>query len=130
MKKLFVSALAMLAVALGFTACSSEDEFVKETPAQGKKVTVIATTEEPAQRTALGDWDSDKKEFKVVWSEGDQIKFGINDQYVFTLKSGAGTSTGVFEGTAPANGNNYFVSYPADGGPFPTEQTYVEGRWT
>ena len=125
MKKLFVSALAMLAVALGFTACSSEDEFVKETPAQGKKVTVIATTEEPAQRTMLGEQGTDGT-YPVFWSADDKIKIGGN---VFTLQSGDGTSIGEFEGTAPGSGT-HIAYYPStyNGTNWPTEQTYVNGN--
>ena len=121
MKKLFVSALAMLAVALGFTACSSEDELVKETPAQGKQITVIASTEEPAQRTALGTQGTDGT-YPVFWSPNDKIKIGGKE---FTLKSGDGTSTGVFEGEAPAAGT-YTAYYPSTyDGTWPAAQTYV-----
>ena len=131
MKKLFVSALAMLAVALGFTACSSEDEFVKETPAQGKKVTVIATTEEPsAQRTAL-EQDGDK--YKVVWSEDDKIKLidASSNFTEFTLKNEyANQSTGEFTGTPLERGLTYTAYYPStyDGTTWPAAQTYVAGN--
>ena len=123
MKKLFVSALAMLAVALGFTACSSEDELVNETPAQGQKVTVIATTEEPAQRTALQKVEG-KEEYKVVWSAGDKIKIGGKE---FTLTSGDGTSTGEFEGEALTEGTGLIAYYPATyTGSVATKATYQE----
>ena len=128
MKKLFVSALAMLAVALGFTACSSEDELVKETPAQGQKVTVIATTEEPAQRTMLGEQGTDGT-YPVFWSADDKITIGGK---VFELTEGATTSTGTFElktdEEKPEAGTDVIAFYPAsyDGTNWTTSQTYVE----
>ena len=123
MKKLFVSALAMLAVALGFTACSSDEEFA-ESPAQGQKVTICATTEEPAaQRTALGE------QGQVLWSEGDKINVGGN---VFTLTSGAGTTNGTFDGIASLKDKFYNVYYPVTyngtAATWPTAQTYVENN--
>ena len=118
----------MLAVAMGFTACTSDDD-VTSTPDTPKQITVYATTEQPsATRTSLSE-GNETDGYEVLWSEGDQIKFGVSDDYVFTLKSGAGTTTGVFEGTAPNDGDSYMVVYPANfNGKIPTEQTYVENN--
>ena len=66
MKKVLFS-IAALAVALGFTACSNEDEALS---VKGGKTTVLAMTE-TGTRTAL---ESDGEgAYNVVWSEGDYI---------------------------------------------------------
>ncbi len=44
------------------------------------------------------------------WSEADQIRIGKG---VYTLKNGAGTVSGLFEGT-PAEDKFYTIAYPAD----------------
>ena len=66
------------------------------------------------------DVPKNKAEFKVIlpsagplgvcrWNSADQIRVG---EGVFKIKEGAGTSTGVFDGT-PAKDNYYTVAYPA-----------------
>jgi len=50
-------------------------------------------------------------EFK--WAAGDQIKVTVSDEEaVFTLKEGAGTSSASFVGVMPASGNTFDVQYP------------------
>ena len=81
MKKILFS-IAALAVAFGFTACSSEDEVLSNV--KSGKTTVVAMTE-AGTRTALSDDGAGA--YDVVWSDGDQITIG--DQ-TFTLENGAG----------------------------------------
>lgn len=120
MKKVFF-AISMLAVAFGFTACSSEDDTVSN--AKKGKATVVAFTEPGATRTALrGD---DTEGYQVVWSEGDQItidteKFTIDDEF-------ADNTTAKFTGTAPAAGT-YTALYGIDEMVWPAKQTYKEGN--
>ena len=132
MKKLFISALSMLAVAMGFTACTSDD--VTSTPDTPKQITVYATTEQPsATRTSLNvDEGSETDGYEVLWSAGDQIKL-INEASiyaVFTLNNEYDEkSTGEFTGSSPDDGT-YTAYYPADydGTSWPTAQTYVENN--
>ena len=117
MKKVLFS-IAALAVALGFTACSNEDEALS---VKGGKITVLAMTE-TGTRTAL---ESDGEgAYNVVWSEGDKITIG--DQ-TFTLEKGAGSTAASFTGTAPADGS-YTANYATTDGTVPTSQTYTAGE--
>ncbi len=120
----------MLAVAMGFTACTSDDD-VTSTPDTPKQITVYATTEQPsATRTSLNvDEGNDTDGYEVLWSAGDQIKL-INEASIyaeFTLDNDyAGQSTGEFTGSS-LNEGTYTAYYPADydGTSWPTAQTYV-----
>ena len=117
MKKVLFS-IAALAVALGFTACSNEDEALS---VKSGKTTVLAMTE-TGTRTAL---ESDGEgAYNVVWSEGDKITIG--DQ-TFTLEKGAGSTAASFTGTAPADGS-YTAYYATTDGTVPTSQTYTAGE--
>lgn len=118
MKKIY-SIMALLAAAAGFVGCSNDNEIIEQTP-QGKgKVTVFASTEGATTRTTLGD------DYSVLWAEGDKINIGGQE---FTLSDGSGTTTGTFEGIAPADGT-CDVYYPStyDGTNWPNTQTYAEG---
>ena len=116
----------MLAVAMGFTACTSDD--VTSTPDTPKQITVYATTEQPsATRTSLNVDEG----YEVLWSADDKIML-INEALAstyaeFTLnKDYAGQSTGEFTGSK-LNEGTYTAYYPADydGTSWPTAQTYV-----
>ena len=78
-------AISAIAVLLGFTACTSENEIL-EPQVSGKTITIKAYTEETT-RTALDG--NDKDGYKVFWSTDDAIKIGEN---TFTLTEGAGTT--------------------------------------
>jgi hypothetical protein len=134
MKKYFY----FLAIAVLFAACQPNNDL--GTPFQkGQKVTLSATIANPdggakqmpgKQRVSgLDDTPSDPTNgaIKLTWNEGDQIKVTVNGQSAtFTLKEGyGGSSTGEFEGTMPADGNSYTVTYPVEA-PALTTQTYVE----
>ncbi|MDO4824393.1 MAG: hypothetical protein Q4A08_09530 [Bacteroidales bacterium] len=126
MRKLFISALSMLAVAMGFTACSSDDDFVSN-PDQSGRIRAYATTEqESATRTTLNGDDTNG--YQVFWSENDEITIGGK---VFKLIEGVGTSTGGFELKTgeedPTAGDDVIAYYPSEynGANWPTTQTYV-----
>ena len=127
MKKLFISALSMLAVAMGFTACTSDDD-VTSTPDTPKLITVYATTEQPsATRTSLNvDEGSETDGYEVLWSEGDQIRIVSATTYAdFTLKTeSANKSTGKFEGSLTFNDNEVYSAY------YPTTYYDNENRKT
>ena len=117
MKKILFS-ISTLAVAFGFTACSSEDEVLSNV--KDGKTTVMAMTE-TSTRTALAD--DGKGAYDVVWSEGDKITIGGKE---FTLEEGAGETSAKFTGTAPADGE-YTAYYATADGNVPTKQVYKEG---
>lgn len=92
---------------------------------------------ENATRTQLGDGN------RVLWSEGDKIKVfnsATPEGLVFTLKSGAGTSSGTF--TAPGSGMGdgpFYAVYPSSAVStmsgtaisvtLPATQTYAAGSF-
>ena len=136
MKKYFY----FLAIAVLFAACQNKQNEELGAPFQkGQKVTLSATIANPdgsakqmpgKQRVSgLDDTPSDPTNgaIKLTWNEGDEIKVTVNGQSAtFTLKEGyGGSSTGEFEGTMPADGNSYTVTYPVEA-PALTTQTYVE----
>ena len=153
MKKILFT-ISMLAVALGFTACSSEDDIlVNENQNPGKMIITAYTESKASSRTAL-DGD-DENGYDVVWSEGDQFYAykvtTVTDRTThlpkkmyqrvdgpFVLKSGAGTAMGTFEKEGDALSNfPYFALYgdfPEAFSPaylsdyYPTEQTYSKGN--
>ena len=117
MKKILFS-ISALAVAFGFTACSSEDEVLSNV--KDGKTTVMAMTE-TSTRTALAD--DGEGAYNVVWSKGDKITIGGKE---FTLEEGAGETSAKFTGTAPADGE-YTAYYATADGNVPTKQVYKEG---
>lgn len=124
----------MLAVAMGFTACTSDD--VTSTPETPKQITVYATTEQPsATRTSLNVDEGDETVgYEVLWSKDDKIML-INEALAsiyaeFTLINDYDKkSTGEFTGS-PLDDGTYTAYYPADydGTSWPTAQTYVENN--
>lgn len=100
--------LSVLAMTLGFVACSNDDDFVEQTQIiqpQAKKMTICANLDDNLTRTAL-----DKDGSSVVWSAGDKItltKMGGSldaPPIVFTIKEGMGTTSATFEGDALKDG--------------------------
>lgn len=117
MKKILFS-ISALAVAFGFTACSSEDEVLSNV--KDGKTTVMAMTE-TSTRTALAE--DGEGAYDVEWSKGDKITIGDKE---FTLEEGAGETSAKFTGTAPADGE-YTAYYATADGNVPTKQVYKEG---
>lgn len=103
MKKTLIF-LSLLAMTMGFVACSNNDDFTEqiEVP-QNTKMTIVASLD-ATTRTSLGS------DGLVKWSEGDKIVLTqsgvVGDKgKEFTLVSGAGTTQATFEGNVLANGN-------------------------
>ena len=126
-------AISAIAVLLGFTACTSENEIV-EPQVNGKTITIKATTEQPsATRTKLGEGEDTN--YPVLWTADDKIRIVSATNYAdFTLKNDyANQSTGEFEGSFDFNNNEeYSAYYPAtyydnDNSKtiWPATQTYV-----
>ena len=104
----------MLAVAMGFTACTSDDD-VTSTPETSKQITVYATTEQPsATRTSLNVAEGNATVgYEVLWSADDQIRIVSATTHAdFTLKTeSANKSTGKFEGSLTFNDNEVYSAY-------------------
>lgn len=82
-------------------------------------------------KVALGTESNGK--FDLLWSDGDEVAVtGDAGSSIFRLKSGAGTTNGVFEYESGATGQTRItdVVYPAfNAGNTPTSQTYKEGTF-
>lgn len=82
-------------------------------------------------KVALGTESNGK--FDLLWSDGDEVAVtGDAGSSIFRLKSGAGTTNGVFEYKSGATGQTRItdVVYPAsNAGNVPTTQTYQSGTF-
>lgn len=82
-------------------------------------------------KVALGTESNGK--FDLLWSDGDEVAVtGDAGSSIFRLKSGAGTTNGVFEYKSGATGQTRItdVVYPAsNAGNVPTAQTYQSGTF-
>lgn len=123
MKKTLNMMLAMMAGAMAFTACSSDDILenienneVAEAPSQLKPMTFTAVQEgEGGTRTAIAT-DTDGKANGINWTAGDKISIfdgsSVNDGVqMFTIENGAGTTSATFNGSA-AEAATYYALYP------------------
>ena len=137
MKKIFL-AIATLAVAFGFTACSNEDEVIENE--QNNNEFITAFTEPGTTRTALDG--NDTEGYDVVWSEGDQFSAytynlsisSYNFSGYYKLVSDPGSTKGTFQKDKgkDLDGVAYIAYYPNGymGVNWPTTQTYTEGNIT
>ena len=82
-------------------------------------------------KVALGTESNGK--FDLLWSDGDEVAVtGDAGSSIFRLKSGAGTTNGIFEYKSGATGQTRItdVVYPAsNAGNVPTTQTYQSGTF-
>lgn len=117
MKKTMKMMLAMMAGAMVFTACSSDDILenienneVTEAPSQLKPMTFTAIQEgQGTTRAAIDGLD-------IKWTAGDKISiFDGSNAYggdqMFTIENGAGTTSATFTGSA-ASSDTYYALYP------------------
>jgi len=104
--------LAFVAGALALSACNNEDilnDNVNDNDNSAKLVTLTAYQESEAGTRAAIDATDSKK---IDWTAGDQINyFGGATGQSMTLKTGAGTTSGTFEGTITTGSTDY-VLYP------------------
>ena len=108
MKKHIQSWLLVAAI-LTFVSCSSENDEIVADNETNKLMTFTATQEGDAvnTKTALS---SDGK--TMQWEEGDKISiFDGKGNQAFALKTGAGTNSATFEGTA-SEAETYTAIYP------------------
>lgn len=114
MKKTLNMMLALMAGAMAFTACSSDDIIenneVAEVPSQLKPMTFTAVQEgEGGTRAAIDG-------LSIKWTAGDKISIfdgsSVNDgDQMFTIENGAGTTSATFTGSA-ADAGTYYALYP------------------
>lgn len=111
MKKYIFPLMAIGAITLT-TACSSEDN--EGTGSNGKQLMTFTATQEAASTGTKAAVAADGQ--TINWEEGDKLSVldGTNDNEL-TLKDGAGTANGTFEGTAVAVGS-YTAVYPYQSG--------------
>ncbi len=128
------SAIALLSVALLFTAACNKREAIVER--RSSPNVLIASMEQPSSDTKASLGSS--PEHQVLWSEGDKIAVWFDDNTSmceFTLKSGAGTNSASFTGIG--SGTSVYAIYPYSNKAFispdktilfifPSEQQYKE----
>ena len=115
MKKTFITMLALVAGAMVFTACSSDDIFESsnEIPSILKPMTFYASMEEQGgTRTTINGTF-------IKWENGDKISIfdGIQDEegsfaHEFILTSDPGSTSGTFTGSAAEGAEVYYALYP------------------
>lgn len=124
MKKTLNMMLAMMAGAMAFTACSSDDILenienneVAEAPSLLKPMTFTAVQEgEGGTRTAIAT-DTDGKANGINWTAGDKISIfdGASENagvQMFELATGEGTTSATFTGSAKEDAGTYYALYP------------------
>ena len=109
MKKYIQSMMAFAAI-VSFASCSSEDNTIIENESAVKVMTFTAMQEGDSQSTRAAISTTDSK--VINWEENDQISiFDGSTNKPFTLKSGAGTNSAIFQGEA-ATADSYTAVYP------------------
>jgi len=107
MKKTIKTMLAFVAGALALSACSNE-ELIDSNNGGAKLVTLTAYQESDDTKAAIDATDSKK----IDWTKNDKINyFGGATGESMTLKTGAGTTEGTFEGSV-TTGASDCVLYP------------------
>ena len=123
----------LLAIAMMTVACQTNNNM--NTPfKEGQKVVLTArlaadntsAKQLPGKQRVTGQ--DNGADIKLTWNTGDQIKVTVDGQdAVFTLIGEGGSAEGEFEGTMPADGTNYTVTYPVTyDESVLANQTYVE----
>ena len=136
--------LMALAAMFGLSSCDKELVPAEDFNNNNKKYVIYASTEDSRTKTSISG--NDAEGYQVFWSEGDQ--FYVYKQVTFTdlqrvegafeLKSGAGTTSGMFEKEGDALPNFPYTALYGDfpeafssaylSDYYPTEQTYSKGN--
>ena len=108
MKKHIQSWLLVAAI-LTFVSCSSENDEIVADNETNKLMTFTATQEGDAVNTKTALYSDGKT---IIWQTNDKISiFDGNGNHTFELKTGAGTNSATFEGTA-SEAESYTAIYP------------------
>lgn len=123
MKKIFYA----IAMFVALVSCDNETVTLNEKNSNtSDQMIIYASLEDGLTKTALSGNDTDG--YQVVWTAGDQITIG-GASHVFTLTSGAGTTSGEFalsNGTKPSDGT-YDALYRTAWKTLPETQLYNAG---
>ena len=99
----------LVAAILTFVSCSSENDEIVADNETNKLMTFTATQEGDAVNTKTALYSDGKT---IQWEEGDKISiFDGKGNQAFALKTGAGTNSATFEGTA-SEAETYTAIYP------------------
>ena len=99
----------LVAAILTFVSCSSENGEIVADNETNKLMTFTATQEGDAVNTKTALYSDGKT---IIWQTNDKISiFDGNGNHTFELKTGAGTNSATFEGTA-SEAETYTAIYP------------------
>ena len=116
--RLFAVALTML-----FAAAACQKEVAGPAPQSDRMVEVTLSASIDATKATVNAAG------KVLWEEGDKIAVKVaGAPYEFTLKSGAGTTSAVFQGSLPLGTARISASAPFDAYSSLLNQTIASGR--
>ena len=130
--KMYKQTWLLVAAILTFVSCSSENDEIVADNETNKLMTFTATQEGDAVNTKTALYSDGKT---IQWEEGDKISiFDGKGNQAFALKTGAGTNSATFEGTA-SEAETYTAIYPyqqnatlSDGNvTLPATQKAIEG---
>lgn len=114
MKKSFI--FGLIAAALGFTACSSEDDAILSDNTQKKGMVLNATVEQPAEtRATINDADADA--WKFAFAEGDEIKVtnsAVTTDTYYTFTKGSDTKFASADATPTASATSWYAYFPSE----------------
>ena len=107
--KMYKQTWLLVAAILTFVSCSSENDEIVADNETNKLMTFTATQEGDAVNTKTALYSDGKT---IQWEEGDKISiFDGKGNQAFALKTGAGTNSATFEGTA-SEAETYTAIYP------------------
>lgn len=107
--KMYKQTWLLVAAILTFVSCSSENGEIVADNETNKLMTFTATQEGDAVNTKTALYSDGKT---IIWQTNDKISiFDGNENHSFALKTGAGTNSATFEGTASEAGT-YTAIYP------------------
>lgn len=118
MRKIYCLVSAAV-IALGLASCSKEPVKTAD-----RQITIVANTESGVDtKTSLSG--NDQTGYQVLWNEGDKIHLNDGWNSEFTLKDGAGTARGTFEGRATDGDGDYMAYYAVTGRYMPDVTNYM-----
>ena len=107
--KMYKQTWLLVAAILTFVSCSSENDEIVADNETNKLMTFTATQEGDAVNTKTALYSDGKT---IIWQTNDKISiFDGNGNHTFELKTGAGTNSATFEGTA-SEAESYTAIYP------------------
>lgn len=113
MKKTFI--LGLMAAALGFTACSSEDDAVLGEKTQKKGMVLNATVEQPAETRATIDNTGDHStNWSFAFATGDKVKVTNTDYSGFYTFEKNATNFASDDAVVTASPVTWYAFYPSN----------------